>query len=102
MNIKKATKFHISFRTGSIYPIDHKGITAVLGFRGTQGDPDKVKREWRFTVDGIPCAIWDYKGSHKAPYCQYSCYMPAAIGKELFGDKFHSEDEYRLDVRPDV
>jgi len=94
VKIKKDDKFHSSFRTGCIRPIDHKDITKILGFRGTQGDPDKVKREWRFTVDGIPCAIWDYKDSHKAPYYQYSCYMPALIGTQLFGDKFHSESVY--------
>jgi hypothetical protein len=97
MKIKKATKFFPSFRTGTINA-DRKTITQIVGFEpDVHSDPDKVTHEWRFTVDGIRCAIWDYKGS--AEYNTYSCYMPVMIGKELFGSiMYRSEHEYRNDV----
>jgi hypothetical protein len=96
MKIKKAIKFFPSFRTGRILG-DRKAIAQIVGFEPYEDpDPDKVTHEWRFTVDGIPCAIWDYKGS--AEYNTYSCYIPAIVGKELFGDKYRSEDEYRSEL----
>lgn len=89
MKIKKATKFYSSHRTGHIIG-DRNAITQIVGFEpDVPSDPDKVTHEWRFTVDGIPCAIWDYKGS--AEYNTYSCYMPAIVGKELFGNMFKHE-----------
>lgn len=96
MKIAKATRFHSSFRTGSIVPIKHTEITKILGIAPDKVNNDKVKKEWRFLVDGIPCAIWDYKGSHK--FNQYSCYMPGLVGKALFGDRYQIEDDYRRDV----
>ncbi len=95
MKITKAKEFISSFRTGIITGMSKDGIDSVVGFKGNKiksGD-GKVTIEWRFDVDGIPCAIWDYKGSAKDN--QYSVYMPATIGSTLFGAAFHSEYDYK-------
>lgn len=39
-------------------------ITKILGFPpNVKDDEDKVKYSWGFTVDGVRCGIWDYKGA---------------------------------------
>ena len=41
-----------------------KDISAALKRKVKQSAKvdNKVKHEWQFTVDGVPCAIWDYYG----------------------------------------
>lgn len=52
-------------RTGGLHNITAEGITARLGFPPNQDDdPAKVVNSWGFTVDGVRCAVWDYRGSH--------------------------------------
>jgi hypothetical protein len=97
MKITKAKEFISSFRTGIITGMSKNVIDSVVGFKGKKvksGD-SKVTIEWRFDVDGIPCAIWDYKGSAK--YEQYSAYMPATIGQALFGAAYNPEYDYKKD-----
>ena len=95
MKITKAKEFFSSFRTGIITGMSKNVINSVVGFKGEKiksGD-GKVTVEWRFHVDGVPCAIWDYKGSAK--YDQYSAYMPAYIGSALFEAAYNPEDDYK-------
>ena len=74
-----------TYRTGALYA-SRKEIEKVLGFKSNcEDDPDKVKYSWGFTVGGVHCGIWDYKGSHK--YNQFSTYGPKEIFKLLFGNK---------------
>jgi hypothetical protein len=47
-------------------------------------DPHKVVNSWRFLIDGHPCAVWDYKGSHKQGL--FSAYGPADKLRAVFGD----------------
>jgi hypothetical protein len=44
---------------------------------------DKVDAEWNFIVDGIRCAIWDYKGSAELGF--WSFFGPRQIFVHLFG-----------------
>ena len=74
-------------RTGTLQNITVKEINEILGFKpNVEDDPSKVVNSWGFTADGAECGIWDYKGSHK--YKQFSTDGPAAVFKELFGDKY--------------
>jgi hypothetical protein len=97
MKITKAKEFISSFRTGIITGMSKNVIDSVLLIKGKKvksGD-GKVTIEWRFDVDGVACAIWDYKGSAK--YDQYSAYMPAIIGRALFGAAYNPEYDYKKD-----
>lgn len=71
-----------SYRQGTLAATVSAGrIREVLGFGpNVQDDPDKVTMSWGFRVDGVECAIWDYKGS-----AFWSFYGPAAVFKALFG-----------------
>lgn len=61
--IRKATTWFSSFKTGSLNSsLRPEDINRVLGFEAEAGDPRKVQYEWNFTIDGVNCAIWDYKG----------------------------------------
>jgi hypothetical protein len=95
MKITKAKEFISSFRTGVITGMSKNVIDSVLSIKGKKvksGD-GKVTIEWQFHVDGVPCAIWDYKGSAK--YAQYSAYMPAYIGRALFAAAYDPEYDYK-------
>ena len=95
MKITKAKEFISSFRTGVITGMSKNVIDSVLSIKGKKvksGD-GKVTIEWQFHVDGVPCAIWDYKGSAK--YNQYSAYMPAYIGRALFAAAYDPESDYK-------
>ena len=72
-------------RTGTLKDITVEKIIDVLGFKpNCKDDPYKVKNSWGFTVDGVKCGIWDYKGSHK--FGQFSTDGPREIFIKLFGD----------------
>jgi hypothetical protein len=56
-----------------------KDITKILGFEpNVLDDPYKVKYSWGFTVDGVRCGIWDYKGD------RWSFFGPEEVAKKLF------------------
>ena len=58
--IKKAG----SHRTGRLDGITVEQVTERLGFApNCEDNPYKVKHSWEFTVDGVHCGVWDYKGS---------------------------------------
>lgn len=67
-------------RTGGIdsrYTVPQ--INRILGFKpNIQDDPVKVKYSWGFTVDGVPCGIWDYRGS------RWSVFGPQEVFDSLF------------------
>jgi len=76
-----------SHRTGTLYDINVATISEILGFApNVDDDPYKVVNSWAFEVDGIPCAIWDYKGSHH--HGQFSTFGPQDIFDELFGSHY--------------
>lgn len=73
--------------TGRLQDTSVEEITTILGFGpNVKDDPYKVTASWGFTVDGVRCGIWDYKGS--AEYGQFSTFGPGKIFEELFGDKY--------------
>ena len=52
---------------------------ALLGFApNVTDDPAKASHSWGFTVDGVRCAVWSYRGSVQIGTWSY---RPAA-GKE--------------------
>lgn len=78
---------HCIHRTGGLDNITAKQIKDIVGFKANgEDDPDKVKYCWAFSMDGKPCAVWDYKGSHK--YKQFSTWGPSEALKLVFGEYF--------------
>jgi hypothetical protein len=74
-------------RTGTLRNTSVEEINRILGFTpNVPDDPYKVVNSWGFKADGIPCGIWDYKGSHKAG--QFSTDGPAEVFIALFGNKY--------------
>ena len=70
-------------RTGSINPnYTVEDINRILGFApNVQDDPDKVENSWGFTVNGVQCGIWDYKGA------RWSTFGPKEVFNKLFPNK---------------
>lgn len=68
-------------KTGDLpHTLTVSGIENVLGFPANiDDDGDKVEHSWGFTVDGVRCGIWDYKGG------RWSVFDPQNILPELFG-----------------
>jgi hypothetical protein len=82
--IKPVQYFVQSSRTGKLVGVTAADIINILGFKpNTQDDPDKVVNSWSFTLDGVDCAIWDYKGSHL--YHEFSTFGPSDLFKKVFG-----------------
>lgn len=71
-----------SYKTGILSSdISVEKIAEILGFPpNIYDDPDKVEHSWGFTVDGVICGIWDYKGY------RWSTYGPKSVFDKLFGD----------------
>ncbi len=83
MNIKPINKVGDS-RTGSLINITVEEINNLLGFTANcKDDPSKVKHSWGFTVDGVRCGVWDYKGSEE--YNSFSTFGPHESLKKVFG-----------------
>jgi hypothetical protein len=75
-----------SHKTGRLNAaLSKKEIDKALGgkVKTTDDDGDKVLWYWGFTVDGVECAIWDYKGA------RWSTYGPAEKFKQLFGQLYN-------------
>lgn len=76
-----------SHKTGEIYGLDKAGIVRLLGFEpNVPSDPFKVKYRWTFTVNGKPCAVWDWKDSHMKS--TWSAYGPHSMLTEVFGHHY--------------
>lgn len=74
-----------SFKQHSLKGITADRISAILGFEGNHDtDTEKCAFEWRFSVDGQDCSIWDYKGSHLRG--EFSAWGPRAVLNALFPD----------------
>lgn len=84
----KPTKYVGSYKTGTLWRTSKDEITDALGFEpNIDDDPDKVENSWGFTVNGKPCAIWDWKGSHLGHRPYWSVYDPEHVLHEVFGDR---------------
>lgn len=74
-------------RTGTINGLTTKQVEERIGFPpNLKGDPDKVKHEWGFTVNGMRCGVWDYKGSED--YNQFSTFGPLKALHLVFGENY--------------
>lgn len=74
----------MTYRTGGLQNLSATQIINVLGMKpNVEDDPDKVVNSWQFTINGNPCAIWDYRGSHYAQ--MWSVYDPSNSLTLLFG-----------------
>lgn len=73
-----------SHKTGSLSDkLSFNDIVATLGFKpNCDDDGYKVKYSWGFTIDGEPCAIWDYKDA------RWSTFGPREKFVEIFGEEF--------------
>lgn len=69
-------------RTGSLSSeLSVEDINTILGFPpNVQDDPDKVKYSWGFTIDGVRCGIWDYRGG------RWSTFGPREAFVKVFGE----------------
>lgn len=73
-----------SHKQGTLIELTKEDIVLMLGFEpNINDDPYKVKYSWGFTVDGVECAIWDWKGSHS--FYEWSFYGPAKKFIDIFG-----------------
>ena len=76
-----------TYRTGTLVSISAEEIEKILGFScNVKDDPSKVKYSWGFTVDGIKCAVWDYKGSYQVN--QFSTFGPDTALAVVFGSRY--------------
>ena len=83
LTITADAQFRSSHKSGSLSPLrEPDEITARLGVQPDTDDidADKQTMEWRFIVNGKPCAIWDYKG------VRWSCWGDHAALAALFSD----------------
>lgn len=78
-------------RTGTIKGLTIGGVSDLLGVKATRvkaGEGDgKVTVKWHFLVDGVPCQVWDYKGSLKH-HGELSFGGPPVLGHVVFGEVF--------------
>lgn len=75
--------------TGQIHTT-RSHIIQILGFEpNVEDDADKVENSWGFQVDGVRCAIWDYKGSHHDDI--WSTFGPKEIFLKLFPNNYFME-----------
>lgn len=73
-----------SRRTGSLSHTGEHVITDRLGFEPTRHAVEEVSdQEWNFSVDGIPCAIWDWHGAGRLG--MWSTFGPAEVFAAIFG-----------------
>lgn len=73
-------------RTGSLVNITKADIEHILGFApNVLDDPSKVQHSWGFTVDGVRCGIWDWKGSWRRR--EWSTWGPSEVLSQLFGSQ---------------
>lgn len=72
-----------SYKTHTLKNTSKEMLERALGFpANVQDDPDKVEYSWGFEVNGVPCAIWDWKGSHEVGI--WSVYDPQGVLEILF------------------
>lgn len=76
-----------SYRTGGLIHVTAADIEKKLGFPSNiEDDSSKVKYSWGFKVNGVPCGIWDYKGSWMVG--SFSTFGPNEIFVKLFDKKY--------------
>jgi hypothetical protein len=72
-------------RTSTVSGLTAKEVEALIGFPANcDDDAYKVKYSWGFTVNGVRCGVWDYKGSHE--FNQFSAWGPLLALKQVFGN----------------
>ena len=70
------------YRTGTLTGLTVNDVKTRLGFPANRkDDPGKVSHSWGFTVDGMFCAVWSYRGG-----ASLSTFGPAAALRTVFGD----------------
>jgi len=73
-------------RTGEIVGLTAAQIAERIGFPANcKDDPYKVENSWGFTVNGVRCGVWDYKGSHLASVPRFSAFGPIESLRLVFG-----------------
>lgn len=78
-----------SYKQHSINGLSVEQIWQKIGFGPNHSDdPCKVKFSWCFSVDGVECAVWDWKGS--ARFNQFSAYGPTEALQMVFGNALNA------------
>lgn len=72
-------------RTAGVDGLTVAQVEKLIGFSANcKDDPSKVKHSWGFTVDGVRCGVWDYKGSERDN--SFSAWGPLSALKKVFGN----------------
>jgi len=89
--VVRPTTLNGTHRMGTLHPVTKQSIIKAIGFPPNAADDgDKVTVSWEFTVDGVECAVWDYRGSLES-MAQVSFWGPAEALRKVFGDIVHPE-----------
>ena len=76
-----------SWKTGALVETTRADVERLLGFPpNVRDDVGKVTCSWAFTVDGEPCAVWDWKGSLKVR--QLSTWGPESALRKVFAERY--------------
>ena len=72
------------FRTACIRGLTLRQVSAAIGFPpNVRDDPGRAVHSWGFTVDGVFCGVWSWKGSEQSG--RFSAYGPAEALRQVFG-----------------
>lgn len=84
MTINPTSELFQTHRQGYVLNASAESISRALDFTPNErGDCWKSVSQWRFTADGAPCCIWDYRGSEKEG--RYSYFGPKETMQAIFG-----------------
>lgn len=69
MEIEPCGDINGMHKTGSLpQSLSIWDIAKVVGLEPNMVDDGKATVEWCFTIDGVKCGIWDYKGNRWSTY----------------------------------
>jgi hypothetical protein len=71
--------------TGTLRHISPAEIERILGFppNVTHDDAERCEFSWGFTVDGVRCGVWSYRGSERHGW--FSTWGPRDTLRAVFG-----------------
>lgn len=75
--------------TASLVRITAGEISRRLGFEPNRADDKTDDLSWGFSVDGVHCGVWSFKGSHRLGI--WSTFGPREALAEIFGEHLEQE-----------
>lgn len=75
-------------RTGTLFGLSPERVAEIIGFPANCEHDDKREGGycWSFTVDGVVCSVWSYKGSEQRG--SWSTFGPGDALRKLFGNRW--------------